>query len=363
MARVVLKELTKRFGNVVAVDRLSLEVKDGDYIVLLGPSGCGKTTTLRLIAGLEKPDYGEIWIGDRLVNDVDPSKRGVAMVFQSYALYPHLNVYKNIEFPLRMMRVPKEERRKRVIEVAKLLEIEDLLDRMPHQLSGGQQQRVALARALVRRPEVFLLDEPLSNLDAILRVRVRFELRKLLHDELKITTIHVTHDQIEAMSIADKIAVMNKGRLMQYDTPDQIFKRPANKFVAGFVGIPPMNFIEGTLKEHDSSLFLDGGEIQIEIPNTYRKILSPYIGSDIILGVRPSHIRLSAKKEPGSYKGVVIGYEPLGTETYVHLRAGGHKIVAIAGEGVFFGIGQVVYWRPDPRQLYFFDKKTEKAIY
>ena len=363
MARVILKDVTKRFGAVVAVDHVNLVVHDGEFMVLLGPSGCGKTTTLRLIAGLETPDEGEIWIGNRLVNDVDPSDRNVAMVFQNYALYPHMTVYQNIEFPLRMRGVPKEERRKRVLDVAKLLGISDLLDRYPRQLSGGQQQRVALARALVREPEVFLLDEPLSNLDAKLRIQMRFYLRKLLHDELRITTIYVTHDQAEAMTMADRIAVMNRGRIEQVGTPSEIFERPANTFVAGFIGTPPMNFFTGVLREKDGALYLDLGVYSIEIPAKYNEILRSSIGEEVILGVRPQNIAIHSEGDKG-YRARVIGVERLGAETVVHFSIGGDTdYTAVIPKRLQIPIGSEILWEPDPDQMYFFDKKSGKAIY
>ncbi|WFO74650.1 ABC transporter ATP-binding protein [Desulfurococcaceae archaeon MEX13E-LK6-19] len=363
MARVFLKNVTKRFGKVVAVDHVTLEVRDKEFMVLLGPSGCGKTTTLRLIAGLEDPDEGEIWIGERLVNEIDPVERNVAMVFQSYALYPHMTVFQNIEFPLKMARVPKEERKRKVIEVARFLGIENLLNRYPKQLSGGQQQRVALARAIVREPEVFLLDEPLSNLDAKLRVKMRFELRKLLHEKLGITTIYVTHDQVEAMTMADRIAVMNEGKVMQVGTPIEVFEKPANMFVAGFIGVPPMNFMEGTLVEKENKLYLDIGEVSIEIPSVYKEPLSKYVGKSIVLGVRPQDIIVSTKPMEGYYKGRIVGYEPLGTETYIHFTVGRlTDYVAVVKGNIQLELGGIIYWTPRPDKLYFFDKNTGKAI-
>jgi len=364
MARVFLKNVVKKFGKVVAVNNVTLEVKDKEFMVLLGPSGCGKSTTLRLIAGLETPDEGEIWIGNRLVNEIDPTKRNVAMVFQSYALYPHMTVYRNIEFPLKMARVPKEERRRKVIEVARFLGIEDLLNRYPKQLSGGQQQRVALARAIVREPEVFLLDEPLSNLDAKLRVKMRFELRRLLHDELQTTTIYVTHDQVEAMTMADRIAVMNAGKIMQVGSPIDVFEKPANIFVAGFIGVPPMNFFEGTLIEKQNNLLLDLGSILFRIPKTYYSTLHPHVGSEIVMGIRPQDIKVALEPQEGSYEGKIVGYEPLGTETYIHFTINGTKeYVAVIPRGMRISLKQKVYWKPNLQKLYFFRKSTGEAIY
>ncbi len=364
MARVFLKNVVKKFGKVVAVNHVTLEVKDKEFMVLLGPSGCGKSTTLRLIAGLETPDEGEIWIGDRLVNEIDPTKRNVSMVFQSYALYPHMTVYQNIEFPLKMAKVSKDERRRKVIEVARFLGIENLLNRYPKQLSGGQQQRVALARAIVREPEVFLLDEPLSNLDAKLRVKMRFELRRLLHDELKTTTIYVTHDQVEAMTMADRIAVMNAGKIMQVGSPIDVFEKPANIFVAGFIGVPPMNFFEGTLVEKEGVMFLDLEQVLFKIPETYYSTLQPYVGNEIIMGIRPQDIKISLEPQEGFYEGKVVGYEPLGTETYVHFTINGAKeYVAVIPRGMKISLKQKISWKPNPEKLYFFQKASGKAIY
>lgn len=354
MARVVLNHVTKKFGRIVAVDDLSLEVRDKEFVVLLGPSGCGKSTTLRLIAGLEKPDSGEIWIGDRLVNEVDPTKRNVAMVFQSYALYPHMTVYGNIEFPLKMAGVPKEERRRKVIEVAEFLGIKGLLDRKPSQLSGGQQQRVALARALVREPQVFLMDEPLSNLDAKLRVRMRFELKKLQR-QVGITTIYVTHDQVEAMTMADRIAVLNAGRLQQYGTPEQVFYEPANVFVAGFVGSPPMNFVEGTLVAGERIVF-DAGAFRLEIPEVYRKLS----GRSLILGFRPQHVEVSPTPREGFVEAEIMGFEKLGVESYIHAIIDDVKLVFRAPERVEFK--DKVYWRPAEDKIFFFDSKTKARV-
>ena len=277
MSKVKVVNLVKRFDKTIAVDGVSFDVRDGEFIILLGPSGCGKTTTLRCIAGLETPDEGEIYIDDRLVNDLPPKDRDIAMVFQSYALYPHMTVYGNLAFPLKMRKLPKDEIDKKVREVAKLLRIEELLDRKPRQLSGGQQQRVALGRALVRTPKVFLMDEPLSNLDAKLRVYMRAELKKLQRD-LKITTIYVTHDQAEAMAMADRIAVMNKGKILQYSEPNHVYEKPANLFVAGFIGSPPMNFIKASIVEKDSRIILDAGFFQYELerePVSYTHLTLP----------------------------------------------------------------------------------------
>jgi len=354
MVEVVLKHVTKKFGKVVAVDDLSLEVRDKEFVVLLGPSGCGKSTTLRLIAGLEKPDSGEIWIGDKLVNDVDPTRRNVAMVFQSYALYPHMTVYGNIEFPLKMAGVPKKERKKKVLETAEFLGISELLDRKPSQLSGGQQQRVALARALVREPQVFLMDEPLSNLDAKLRVKMRFELRKL-QKKLGITTIYVTHDQVEAMTMADRIAVMNAGKLQQYGTPEEIFYKPSNIFVAGFVGSPPMNFVKGKVVSEEVLVF-DAGIFKLKIPNIYQKLA----GSEYVLGFRPQHAVVSATPSEDLVEGYVAGLEKLGVETYAHIYYEDAEVVLKIPENLKFK--DKIYWKPLEDKMFFFDPTTELRV-
>ena len=359
VARVLLRDLTKRFGKVVAVDRINLEVNDGEFLVLLGPSGCGKSTTLRLIAGLERPDRGEIWIGDKMVNEIDPTKRNVAMVFQSYALYPHMTVFGNIEFPLRMRGVPKSERVRKVKEVASFLGIEELLERKPSQLSGGQQQRVALARAIVREPEVFLLDEPLSNLDAKLRVKMRFELKHLLSHKLGITTIYVTHDQVEAMTMADKIAVMNEGKIQQVDTPDNIFYKPSNVFVAGFVGSPPMNFLKGEVKEEER-LIICCGDAKIPIPPSYKKVLNS--GKKVVVGFRPQHVEVSDKPIKDFLESDVVGVERLGTENYIHVRLSDVEVILQAPPEVKTLRGKV-YWRLRENFVYIFDAQSGKAIY
>jgi len=265
MASVTFEHVTKKFENVIAVKDLTLHIPDGEFLVLVGPSGCGKTTTLRLLAGLEEVTHGRIYIGDRDVTDIPPKDRNVAMVFQSYALYPHMNVYDNIAFGLRMRKVPKLEIERRVLEAARMLEIEHILYRRPRELSGGQRQRVAVARAIVRDPAVFLFDEPLSNLDAKLRVQTRAELIKL-HQRLGTTFVYVTHDQVEAMTMGTRIAVMKDGVLQQVDTPQNIYERPDNLFVAGFIGSPPMNFFEARLMPEGESLWVDTGAFRVPVP-------------------------------------------------------------------------------------------------
>lgn len=356
MARVLLKNVTKKFGDVIAVSRLNLEIKDGEFMVLLGPSGCGKSTTLRMIAGLETPTEGEIWIGDQLVNEIDPTKRNTAMVFQSYALYPHMTVFGNIEFPLRMTGAPKQERAKKVKEVAEFLGISELLNRKPNELSGGQQQRVALARALVREPEVFLLDEPLSNLDAKIRTQMRFELKKLLSYDLGITTIYVTHDQVEAMTMADRIAVMNKGVLQQVGTPNEIFYKPANTFVGTFVGSPPMNLIEGEIIVKDNKTLFNAGEFLLELP------IEMEAREKVILGFRPQHVEVNKDAKEGFVKGKLLGIEKLGVESYGHIPYGNLEVVVQLPESMGTSVKEV-HWKPRADRIYIFDAKTRELIY
>lgn len=365
MADVRLVHVTKIFNHsVVAVKDLNLDVRDGEFVVLLGPSGCGKTTTLRMIAGLEKPSEGEIYIGGELVNEVPPQKRDIAMVFQSYALYPHMKVFDNIAFPLKMRKVPKEEIRKRVREVAEMLNIAHLLDRKPKQLSGGERQRVALARAIVRKPRVFLMDEPLSNLDAKLRVKMRIEL-KALQRELGVTTVYVTHDQVEAMVLADRVAILRDGELQQYASPSEVYVRPSNVFVAGFVGSPPMNFIEGTLKATDSGAVVDTGDFTIELHPSVREALGEAVndGLEVIYGVRPEHVLLAEEASRGTLRGVVKGVEPLGSDTIVHTELPGGKIVVIKRPGSLrVSPGQEILLSLSVPEAHVFDKRTEKAL-
>jgi multiple sugar transport system ATP-binding protein len=360
LARVLLKNVTKRFGNVVAINKLSLEAKDKEFLVLLGPSGCGKTTALRCIAGLEAPEEGEIHIGDRLVNDLDPKERDVAMVFQSYALYPHMTVFNNLAFPLENMKVPKDEINRKVRQVAKLLEIEPLLDRKPKQLSGGQQQRVALGRAIVREPKVFLMDEPLSNLDAKLRVYMRAELKKL-QKELGVTTIYVTHDQVEAMTMGDKIAILKDGILLQFDPPSRVYSHPSNVFVAGFVGSPPTNFFDCVLRQ-DS--VLDAKEFKYPLPKDVTEAAKARTSEEVILGVRPQDVRVhkDAKVKDGLIGVNLYTTEPLGDVMILDLKVGDYLIKAVVSPD--FKVDKVdKLWVKFPEdKIFLFDKKTGKAL-
>src|SRR5208337_4748175 len=285
MSSVILKNVVKRFGSVTAVDNLSIEIQDKEFAVLVGSSGCGKTTALRMIAGLETVTSGEIYIGDTRVNELEPKDRDIAMVFQNYALYPHMNVRDNMGFGLKIRKFTKEEIDSRVQEAADILNIHELLDRKPKELSGGQRQRVAVGRAIVRKPKVFLFDEPLSNLDAKLRVAMRAEISKL-HLRLGATIIYVTHDQVEAMTMADRIFIMNKGVLQQSGAPMEVYSRPANRFVAGFIGSPAMNFIDATLVAQDGALLVDAGSFRVRAPEAFCSRLAPYAGKQVVFGVR-----------------------------------------------------------------------------
>ena len=361
MADVRLVGLTKFFGKVRAIEDINLYVHDGEFMTLLGPSGCGKTTTLRCIAGLEAPTRGEVYIGGQLVNDLPPKDRNVAMVFQNWALYPHMTVYDNIAFPLKIRRYPREEIRRKVLEVARMLKIEDLLDRKPSELSGGQQQRVALGRALVREPSVFLLDEPLSNLDAKLRVYMRAEL-KALQRRLGVTTIYVTHDQVEAMTMSDRIAVMNEGRIQQVGRPEEVYEKPANVFVAGFIGSPPMNFIEGSLVEDEGRLLLDTSYFRLDLSHLAEVVKEKATGSELILGVRPEHIKLLKEPIEGAVEASVYVLEPLGREVIVDLEVGDVIFKVREEAGFRAEPGERLWMVFDKEKIHLFDKRTGKAI-
>jgi multiple sugar transport system ATP-binding protein len=330
MAKVTLQDLSKRFDKVVAVNRINLDIPDKEFVVFVGPSGCGKTTTLRMIAGLEEASDGAILIGDRVVNDVPPKDRNIAMVFQNYALYPHMNVYKNMAFGLKLRRTPKPEIDRRVREAARILGIEDLLDRKPRQLSGGQRQRVAVGRAIVRKPEVFLFDEPLSNLDAKLRVQMRSELIKL-HYQLESTMIYVTHDQVEAMTMGDRIVIMSNGEIQQVGAPMEVYDHPVNLFVAGFIGSPAMNLFPGKLAAQNSDVWVDLGKFQLKLPKSHVARYGDRVNHKVVFGIRPENVsdRASAgesqQERVGAHVAVV---EPLGSEVMVELGTGDHTFVA-----------------------------------
>jgi len=337
MARVKLEGVRKIYTEgegQVAVDRVDLDVKDGEFVVLVGPSGCGKSTTLRMIAGLESISAGTISIGDRVVNDVPPKARDIAMVFQNYALYPHMTVRENLGFALKLRAMSAAEIDNRVSAAASTLGLQDYLDRRPRQLSGGQRQRVALGRAIVRQPQVFLFDEPLSNLDAQMRVSMRREIARL-HQELKVTMIYVTHDQVEAMTLGDRIVVMSKGHVMQIDTPINLYEKPKNRFVAGFIGNPAMNFVNGTLEATGGALkfVAEGGDWEMNLPTRVAESLSGARGRAITLGIRPEAVSIVASPgvAPATTTARLDLVESLGNETFIYARAGRHDVTARIG--------------------------------
>lgn len=359
MVTVTLEDVTKKFGETLAVDKLSLEIKDKEFFALLGPSGCGKTTTLNMIAGLEEVTSGRIYFDDELINDVPPEKRDIAMVFQTYALYPTLKAYENVAFPLRIRKLPKEEIRKKVKETCELLRISHLFDKRPHEMSGGERQRVALARAIVRSPRVFLLDEPLSNIDAKLRVYMRAEIIRL-QKYLKTTTIYVTHDQVEAMTMSDRMVVMDQGRAIQVDPPMEIFEKPSHLFVAGFIGTPPMNLFECSYTEKDGTPMLQSDIFSIPIEEAP---VSVEAGSELILGVRPQNLMVLKKRDsPECFKAEIYAVEPLGTETVVNLKIGDDVYKAVTGAKFDLTIDENVWVRVDKGYIHVFDKKTEQVL-
>jgi|YelNatPaOPRAMG01_1025707.scaffolds.fasta_scaffold05384_4 multiple sugar transport system ATP-binding protein len=382
MASVTLKDLTKDFKEIIAVNKVNLEIRDKEFLVLVGPSGCGKTTALRMIAGLEEVTSGEILIEDRLVNDVSPKDRDIAMVFQNYALYPHMSVYDNMSFGLRLKRTPrkapwpfnskrtfsKKEIDRRVHEAAKLLGLENLLQRKPKALSGGQRQRVALGRAIVREPKVFLMDEPLSNLDAKLRVQTRAELIKL-HRRLGITTIYVTHDQTEAMTMGDRIAVMNAGVVQQCDTPLNLYNHPANIFVAGFIGSPAMNFIPVQLKLENGKIWVNAGSFRVALNPTQTEMAKPYLDKSCIFGVRPEDIYDSnlpgmvTPTEENTFNALVDVVEPLGNDVELYLNMESIQMTAMIDSRTTAKMGEEMRLSVDIDKTHLFDKESEKAIY
>ncbi len=361
MARVRLVNLTKRFGTTIAVDHVNLDIADGEFLVLVGPSGCGKTTCLRMIAGLEEPTEGEIWIGDRLVNELPPKERNVAMVFQNYALYPHMTAYDNMAFALRMQKADPGEIDRRVRWAAELLGITEILDRKPKQLSGGQRQRVAVGRAIVREPDVFLMDEPLSNLDAKMRVQMRAELLRL-HRRLGVTTIYVTHDQQEAMSLGQRIAIMRRGRILQVDTPLGVYYNPADRFVAGFIGTPPMNFVEALVEETSDGAAIDAGEFRVAVAGPKGEAAREYSGKPVILGIRPQDIRLEGGDRELATAQVEL-VEILGAEAVATLAVGTVKLTALFPASASVREGQKVRIGINPEDLYLFDGETGAAIF
>jgi multiple sugar transport system ATP-binding protein len=362
MASVTYDSVTKKFGDVLAVNNLSLEIQDKEFLVLVGPSGCGKSTALRCLAGLEEISAGRIMIADRLVNDVPPKDRNIAMVFQSYALYPHMSVYDNMAFGLKLRRTPKDEINRRVQEAAKILGIEMLLDRKPKQLSGGQRQRVALGRAIVREPSVFLLDEPLSNLDAKLRVQTRAELIKL-HQRLGTTFIYVTHDQMEAMTMADRIVVLKDGLLQQIDTPQNLYDYPGNIFVAGFIGSPSMNFFRATLTGSDGDLYVDAGSFRIKIPGTVKARMKDTAGKKVIFGIRPENIHypgfIAAGTSTVDVESTVDVTELMGNEIILYLMTGDQPYIARVDPRAHAKVGDSIKMAFDAEKVQLFDADAE----
>ncbi len=363
MASVTYDHVTKKFGDFTALNDLNMEIEDKEFLVLVGPSGCGKTTALRCLAGLEEISLGRILIGDHVVNDVPPKDRDIAMVFQSYALYPHMTVFDNMAFGLKLRKVPKDEIKRRVEEAAQILGIEGLLKRKPRELSGGQRQRVAVGRAIVREPKVFLFDEPLSNLDAKLRVQTRAEISKL-HQRLQTTFIYVTHDQIEAMTMASRIAVMNKGILQQLDTPQVLYDKPANLFVAGFIGSPAMNFFPAQLRKDGNNLFVDAGDFSLKIPESRVGTYAPFAGKEIIFGIRPEDIHNPMFAPPGIHaepvESKVDVTELMGNEIFLYLLSGKNSFVARVDPRTRFQIGDQVQVVFNMDNFHLFDPSADR---
>ena len=368
MASLSLRHIYKKYpGGVTAVSDFNLEVKDKEFIVFVGPSGCGKSTTLRMIAGLEEITEGELFIGDTLANDVAPKDRQIAMVFQNYALYPHMSVYENMAFGLKLSKTPKEEIKRRVEEAARILDITHLLDRKPKALSGGQKQRVALGRAIVRNPKVFLLDEPLSNLDAKLRATMRTELTKL-HNRVGTTFVYVTHDQVEAMTMATRIVVMKDGLIQQVDTPQNLYDKPCNMFVAGFIGTPQMNFINGALRKAGSDVYFDFDGVSIKLPADKANApeIADYIGQEVIVGLRPEAIsdqESAVEANPDTSLEVDVDVtELMGAEIYLYLNIGETNMIARVSSRSQSRAGQKIKIAFDMSRFHIFDKDTERCV-
>ncbi|MHA1226474.1 MAG: ABC transporter ATP-binding protein [Candidatus Hodarchaeales archaeon] len=365
MASIQFVNVSKDFGSKeLAVNNFSLEIPDQEFLVIVGPSGCGKSTILRMLAGLETPTKGEIKIDNKIVNHLTPKQRDVAMVFQSYALYPHKNVYNNLAFPLMVDKTPKEEIESKVNETANIMGISELLERKPKELSGGQRQRVALGRAIIREPRVFLMDEPLSNLDAKLRVKMRGELKKLQR-RLQITTLYVTHDQVEAMTMGDRIVILDKGVLQQVGTPHEIFYKPINKFVAGFIGSPPMNFNNVSTIDREGRMWLKFSTITLPVPE---KLIEPVrlIGhKELIMGIRPQNLLFEPKDIPSEYvvPAEITVVQPRGTEVDVELKIGEDFFMAVFPPENEYEMGQQIKVGFEPKRIYLFNKETEMTLY
>jgi multiple sugar transport system ATP-binding protein len=363
MAQVVMRNLNKSYDEVVAVKGVNLDIRDQEFVVLVGPSGCGKTTTLRMVAGLETITSGEILIGETVVNELPPMDRDIAMVFQNYALYPHMSVYDNMAFGLKMRQFDKAEIGKRVREAAEILGIEDYLKRKPRQLSGGQRQRVALGRAIVRHPQVFLFDEPLSNLDAKLRVQMRVELKKL-HQRLGTTAIYVTHDQVEAMTLGDRVVVMRDGVVQQVGEPLELYNTPANRFVAGFIGSPAMNFATVAVSRHNGALSAMSEGIHIEVPAAFTDRVGRHAGQQVTMGIRPEDLRVASGADPAELcvDAVVEVIEKLGSEILLDVRIGDTTMVAAVEPTVRAAIGERLRLALNPDRLHFFDLQSGLAV-
>ena len=366
MAKVVLEHVYKIYpGGVVAVNDFNLEIEDREFVVLVGPSGCGKSTTLRMVAGLEEISRGDIYIDGRRVNDVPPKDRDIAMVFQNYALYPHMTVYKNMAFGLKLRRYPKAEIDQRVREAAEILGITALLDRKPKALSGGQRQRVAVGRAIVRKPKAFLFDEPLSNLDAKMRVQMRTEISKL-HTRLASTMIYVTHDQVEAMTMGDRIVVMKDGFIQQVATPLDLYDHPANIFVAGFIGSPPMNFFHGRIEQKSGGLYFSEGTFSVRVEDAQAAKLQPFIGQDVTFGVRPEDVHdtlfASNPNPEHQVKARVEVVEPMGAEVYLYLNTGKHNFIARVDARDTANVNQELTMVLDMKKSHFFDPHNGQTI-
>lgn len=356
MADIQLERVRKVFGKVPAVADVSLEIKEGEFMVLLGPSGCGKTTLLRCLAGLERVDGGRVLIGGDDVTEEPPGKRGIAMVFQSYAVFPHMTVFDNIAFGLRMRRVPSDEIRRRVDEGAELLQIQQLLTRYPAQLSGGQRQRVAVARAIVMRPRVLLMDEPLSNLDALLRLQMRGELKRL-HHEVRSTTMYVTHDQVEALSLGDRISVMKDGQLVQVDAPDRVYDLPATHFVGSFIGSPPMNFLVGTLRSSDGVAALETAGVRLAISG-----LPPRGAGQVLIGIRPEHIAVERAAFQDGVPATIVVVEPIGPQKLLTVQVGSSTLKVTTPVEFAVAQGERVWLRFDPARIRLMDPHTGLAL-
>ncbi len=362
MATVTFDHVTKRFGEVVAVNDLNLGIRDGEFMVLVGPSGCGKTTSLRMIAGLEEISDGQLMIGEKVVNDVAPKDRDIAMVFQSYALYPHMTVRDNLAFGLKLRKVAKSEIDRRVGEAAGILSLEKLLERKPKELSGGQRQRVALGRAIVREPAVFLMDEPLSNLDAKLRVQTRAEIARL-HQRLGTTMVYVTHDQVEAMTMGQRIAVMSEAVLQQVGTPQELYDHPVNRFVAGFIGSPSMNFLEVTLNGSGAAATLETQDVSIPLPAMFRDTIGPTTGRKLLMGIRPEHLDLaSTGTGTGSMRTTADVVEYLGNEELIHASVAGEDVVALISSDHRVRTGDALTLTVTPDKLHLFDLDTSASL-